>query len=77
MEQRKTLKRRNKTKEVRIHEALLGEKAMSISILVIGDAILDKYIYGVINRQSPEDLSIPVVDVEKEETKRKKSESIH
>jgi len=33
-------------------------------VLVIGDAILDKYVYGKINRQSPEDQSIPVVDVE-------------
>jgi len=36
-------------------------------ILVIGDAILDRYVYGSINRQSPEDNSIPIIDVEKEE----------
>lgn len=33
-----------------------------MKILVIGDAILDKYIWGSIRRQSPEDPSIPIVD---------------
>lgn len=33
-----------------------------MKILVIGDAILDKYIWGAIRRQSPEDASVPVVD---------------
>ncbi len=37
------------------------------NILVIGDAILDHYVYGAINRQSPEDNSIPIVDIESEE----------
>lgn len=33
-----------------------------MKILVIGDAILDKYIWGAIRRQSPEDASVPIVD---------------
>ena len=33
-----------------------------MKILVIGDAILDKYIWGAIRRQSPEDATVPVVD---------------
>lgn len=37
------------------------------NVLVIGDAILDLYQYGEINRQSPEDNSIPVVDIVSEE----------
>ena len=36
-------------------------------ILVVGDAILDRYVYGEITRQSPEDSRIPVVDVLREE----------
>lgn len=36
-------------------------------ILVIGDGILDRYIWGAIRRQSPEDPSIPVVDFVDEE----------
>jgi bifunctional ADP-heptose synthase (sugar kinase/adenylyltransferase) len=36
-------------------------------ILVIGDAILDRYVYGTVNRQSPEDASVPVLDLESEE----------
>lgn len=36
-------------------------------ILVIGDGIIDEYVWGIIKRQSPEDSSIPVVDfVERE-----------
>lgn len=38
-----------------------------MKILVVGDAILDHYIYGSVSRQSPEDITIPVVDVEREE----------
>lgn len=38
-----------------------------MKVLVIGDAILDKYVYGRINRQSPEDPTISVFDVEKRE----------
>ena len=38
-----------------------------MKVLVIGDGIIDHYLYGQINRQSPEDSSIPVVDVEREE----------
>lgn len=38
-----------------------------MKILVIGDAILDHYVYGLIKRQSPEDPSIPVVDYVDEE----------
>ncbi len=35
-------------------------------ILVIGDVMLDHYVYGVVNRISPE-APVPVLDVEKEE----------
>lgn len=38
-----------------------------MKILVIGDGILDRYIWGAIRRQSPEDPSIPVVDFVDEE----------
>jgi bifunctional ADP-heptose synthase (sugar kinase/adenylyltransferase) len=38
-----------------------------MKILVIGDAILDRYIWGSIKRQSPEDSSVPVVDFVDEE----------
>lgn len=38
-----------------------------MKVLVIGDAILDHYVYGRINRQSPEDESVPILDVKKEE----------
>lgn len=38
-----------------------------MKILVIGDAILDRYIWGSIKRQSPEDPSIPIVDFVEEE----------
>ena len=37
------------------------------NIVVCGDAILDKYIYGSIERQSPEDNSVPVLDISKTE----------
>jgi bifunctional ADP-heptose synthase (sugar kinase/adenylyltransferase) len=38
----------------------------NVKILVIGDVMLDHYVYGVVNRQSPE-APVPVLDVEKEE----------
>lgn len=38
-----------------------------MKILVVGDAILDHYIHGSVNRQSPEDRTIPVVDIDREE----------
>jgi rfaE bifunctional protein kinase chain/domain len=38
-----------------------------MKILVIGDAIIDHYVYGIVNRQSPEDPTIPVVDFVEEE----------
>jgi len=38
-----------------------------MKILVCGDAILDRYVTGKINRMSPEDLSIPILDVQSEE----------
>jgi len=37
-----------------------------MKILVIGDSIIDHYIYGKIYRQSPEDHTIPVVDITRE-----------
>ena len=36
-------------------------------VLVIGDSMLDYYLYGNINRQSPEDKSVPVLDITKTE----------
>lgn len=38
-----------------------------MKILVIGDAILDHYLYGHVNRMSPEDVSVPILDILKEE----------
>jgi rfaE bifunctional protein kinase chain/domain len=38
-----------------------------MKILVIGDNIIDRYIYGLVHRQSPENASIPVVDFVAEE----------
>ena len=38
----------------------------SKSLLVIGDVILDKFIYGSVTRQSPEAEDCPVLDFEKE-----------
>jgi rfaE bifunctional protein kinase chain/domain len=40
-----------------------------MKVLVLGDAILDHYIYGHIERMSPEDASIPVVDIEYQENR--------
>lgn len=40
-----------------------------MKILVIGDLLVDHYIYGLIKRQSPEDPTIPVVDYVEEEYK--------
>lgn len=36
-------------------------------ILVIGDSIVDHYIFGKVNRFSPEDPTVPVFDIEREE----------
>lgn len=38
-----------------------------MKILVIGDCIIDHYVYGLVNRQSPEDVTIPVIDFIEEE----------
>lgn len=38
-----------------------------MKILVVGDAIIDHYVYGTINRMSPEEPTIPIVDLDKEE----------
>ena len=38
-----------------------------MKILIIGDAMIDHYVYGVVNRQSPENLNIPIVDYVQEE----------
>ncbi len=37
-------------------------------ILVIGDVMLDKYVYGIVKRVSPE-APVPLINVEKEEYK--------
>ena len=39
-----------------------------LQILVIGDAMIDRYYYGQINRQSPE-ANVPIVDVEQAENR--------
>jgi D-beta-D-heptose 7-phosphate kinase/D-beta-D-heptose 1-phosphate adenosyltransferase len=38
-----------------------------MKILVLGDGIIDHYVYGISTRQSPEDPTIPVVDFVEEE----------
>jgi len=38
-----------------------------MNILVIGDAILDHYVYGTVSRMSPEDPDVPVLDTCREE----------
>lgn len=38
-----------------------------MKFLVIGDVIIDQYIYGLVNRQSPEDPTVPIVDFVTEE----------
>lgn len=38
-----------------------------MKILVVGDPLIDKYTFGNINRMSPEDSSIAILDVEKQE----------
>lgn len=43
---------------------MLKEKFQKLNICVIGDLILDEYIYGSIHRISPE-APIPVVDLER------------
>jgi D-beta-D-heptose 7-phosphate kinase/D-beta-D-heptose 1-phosphate adenosyltransferase len=40
---------------------------MEAKILVIGDAIVDHYIFCNVDRMSPEDVSVPILDVQKEE----------
>ncbi len=42
------------------------EKLKDLRILVVGDLILDRYIFGVVERISPE-APVPVVEVEREE----------
>ena len=37
-----------------------------IKVLIVGDAMIDSYMWGSINRQSPE-APIPIVDIEKHE----------
>jgi len=37
--------------------------------LVIGDAILDHYVFGTISRRSPENPVVPVLDIESEESR--------
>ena len=37
-----------------------------IKVLIVGDAMIDCYMWGIINRQSPE-APIPIVDIEKHE----------
>ena len=37
-----------------------------IKVLIVGDAMIDSYMWGSINRQSPE-APIPIVDIEKYE----------
>ncbi len=43
-----------------------------MKFLVIGDAMVDEYLYGEINRMSPEDSSVPVVDLDGEPSERRK-----
>jgi len=44
----------------------LLEKLRNLKILVVGDVILDRYLYGAVERISPE-APVPVVEVEEEE----------
>ena len=37
-----------------------------VKVLIVGDAMIDSYMWGSINRQSPE-ADIPIVDIEKYE----------
>ena len=39
-----------------------------IKVLIVGDAMIDSYMWGIINRQSPE-APIPIVDIDKYEKK--------
>lgn len=48
--------------------AHIFEKFQNMHILVIGDVMLDTYVYGNINRMSPE-APVPIVDVQNEETR--------
>ena len=36
-------------------------------MLVVGDAIIDQYLYGLVDRMSPEDSTVPVLDIYEEE----------
>jgi rfaE bifunctional protein kinase chain/domain len=38
-------------------------------ILVIGDAIVDQYLFGTIHRTSPEDATVPIVDLDSEDVR--------
>ena len=40
----------------------------NIKVLIVGDAMIDSYMWGIINRQSPE-APIPIVDIDKHEKK--------
>ncbi|MBI2449331.1 hypothetical protein HYV49_03460 [Candidatus Pacearchaeota archaeon] len=33
-----------------------------MKFLILGDPVLDRFVYGIVHRQSPEDQSIPVID---------------
>lgn len=44
------------------------ESFNDMTVLIIGDAMIDAYVYGIVNRMSPE-APVPVVDVEKRESR--------
>jgi rfaE bifunctional protein kinase chain/domain len=44
------------------------EAFSNMTVLIIGDAMIDAYVYGIVNRMSPE-APVPVVDVEKRENR--------
>ena len=44
------------------------EAFSNMTVLIIGDAMIDAYVYGMVNRMSPE-APVPVVDVEKRENR--------
>ncbi len=46
------------------HQAIHIDSFKDLDILVIGDAMIDRYVYGNIERQSPE-APVPIVDVKK------------
>ncbi len=47
---------------------LLFEKFKSLKVLVVGDVILDRYVFGKVERISPE-APVPIVEVEREDFK--------